>query len=1635
MNHVRVLNKLGGMKTPCIPSKYYLVVVLVLFFHSSFFAGTSALSPSQKNSPLFIENKGQLEDAEGNIVPEVQCFTKLEGGYFFVRNTGISMVLIQKTKEVEDEMELGSKEFLNGHRVNVEFLNANVNSRIEYTAGNSGIYNYYNEKNRDGLLNVKAFNGLTVKGIYNNIDVTYSGGANNSIKYDFIILPKGDPRVIRLHYKGADQLEVKENSIKITTSIGEIEEKMPRVYQNIDGKIIDVKCSYKLLDTDIDGTTIGFNVFDYNRDFTLVIDPWTTFVGGGAADIGSGISTSSNGDVVITGQCVSPNFPLSAGPFQNVFGGNSDAFISKFNGTTGALIYSTYFGGIGADYGYDVVTNAAGETYFVGSFASTGMATAGAIQFVLGGNEDIVVAKFSNTGARVWSTYYGGAALEKGTCIGLFSNGDVVVGGYGANTFPTTAGAFQPVFGGGSADELIFRINSTGTSVVWSTYYGGGGNHANGSATLSLEEVADLDVDASDNVVIVGRTTSLTFPTTPGNAQPAMAGNGNATIVKLSGAGARIWATYLGGGGSVYGLGVATNQVGDATVTGIIINAFAGQSVPAFPTTAGAYLTSRASIATAYLTKLDRTNGSMIWSTCYYKGINPIEGYGVTIDKKNDIVYMMTGVYDDALPNITSCSYQQQNASTTVNREDFGISKFDNSTGVPICDTYIGGPGHEDRPGVGGLFVGHPIALGPDNYTLYGTGGVKPGFPVTGGADQTAFGGGSFDAVVFSICGFSCGNNTVAPAFSVSDQTPCRNAPINFTDLSVLCDDDSAKWFWSFPGAVVTSSTLQNPTGISYANNGSYNVKLVVKTPCGTDSITMVNYITASSPLAVITVVDNITCFGLNNGGATVGSFGNGPFGYAWSNGSITSSSTGFSPNTVYTVTVTDNNSCVSTATVSVTEPPLLTANAVLSNSVSCYGGNNGVANAFSNGGTQPYTFSWSNGSNTISASNLQSGNYTVTVTDNYGCVAITLPVSVPEPTQIGVNIIGADALCNSTATGSATSVGNGGVGNYNYVWSNQQVNAHATSLVAGIYSVTITDGNGCTANGNINILEPNAIITNTATVDAHCNQANGSANIIVNGGTPAYNYLWSNGVVSALNNNIAQGVYTVTITDANGCTAIDVVSINNLNGVVAQANVTNNTSCNALCDGTANAVAVGGNGPYNYSWTNGQNTAGANGLCASGYTVTISDADGCNSTASVTITQPSAISGVVNTVDANCFGENSGSASVIANGGTGAYTYLWSNNSPSLQTNNLLQGVYSVTVTDANGCTKEINNIIINEPTQVVANISGAQIVCMGSQAIITAGATGGNPGYNYLWNNNAIAQSITVTVNNQTIYTVTITDSKGCSSVASSSVDVYALPNVNFSADKVSGCGPLCVNFINATPNTNSLTWYFGNNLATSNVSPANYCFTDSGSYNITLRVTDNNGCSNTITQNNYITVHPNPIANFSASPQPATILNPTIYFTDLSTGATAWQWNFGDVTGSASLLQNPSYTYSNTGSYEVLLTVTNEFGCEATVSEIIKIDPDYVIYVPNTFTPNGDSKNDIFIPMGVGVDVENYELLIYNRWGDLIYKITNPRQGWDGTINGTIVQQDVYVWKLNLVDVLNNKHRYVGHVNLLR
>jgi gliding motility-associated-like protein len=392
-------------------------------------------------------------------------------------------------------------------------------------------------------------------------------------------------------------------------------------------------------------------------------------------------------------------------------------------------------------------------------------------------------------------------------------------------------------------------------------------------------------------------------------------------------------------------------------------------------------------------------------------------------------------------------------------------------------------------------------------------------------------------------------------------------------------------------------------------------------------------------------------------------------------------------------------------------------------------------------------------------------------------------------------------------------------------------------------------------------------------------------------------------------------------------------------------------------------------------------------------------------------------------------------SSTISAAGGD---TYIWSNSNTgsSFSESPMATTIYQVTGTDVNGCTGTADVTLTVMPGLTINITPAMDEICEGDNSTLTASSPA--TGVTYNWDNGMNTNPITISPANTTTYTVTGTDAQGCSGTTSAIVTVNPLPTAQFSADPTQGCLPLNVQFDDqSTGNIAFWAWDFGdgNNSGIQNPS---HTYNTAGVFDVELTVTTDKGCTGTLLIPAYINAAAIPTASFIANPDIASEDNPTIQFIDQSIGATSWFWNFSDPNSSdpTSIQQNPMHTFTSSGEFLVTLTVSNDAECLDSTSGIVVIKPTFTFYIPNTFTPNADGKNEVFKPFGMGWDTDNYEMRIYNRWGELVFATTDINHGWNGTgPKGEDVPNGVYTAKIVVMELSGMEHYYDTKVNVIR
>ncbi len=1351
----------------------------------------------------FIENKGQfnIQTISGKKLEVLYAYDGGSEDYYFTNN-GVVLTFTQKEKYQKSDQEKlqrierkkqgfktqkewqafereGNKVVLTQDELECVWIGASTNVQIISEVKNTFYHSYQIKKagsKTENINNIPSYQKLTYKNIYPFIDLIYEFHEKGGLKYSLVLYPGANLSDVQLKYSKDISLQGN-GSIYTPTVFGNIIDHKPvtfyAAHQNN-----TIESSYQ-----VNNNTIGFKLGNYDKSKTIIIDPWT-----------QSPSFSSNWDCV---------WECERDGLGNVYiiGGVMPLQLLKYN-AAGALQW-TY------NTPYDT-------TSWMGTFATD-----------LAGNSYITngsiaaIQKVDNNAGVVWDNPNPGGLFSSTELWTIAFNCDqtkLIVGG--------TGGFLPPV-------PYIYDIDMNTGNVTASVQTN------NSGGLFDIEEVRSIAACGNgkyyfmthDSIGYIHQSLTSCLP-----------GNGFPFHVN-----------------STYGLGYKCENWRYDNSGMAVIRYYNG-----FIYTHRGNQVDKRDFNTAAIIATATIPGGVFNNV--FLGGNQVGNAGIDIDDCGNVYVGSTnGVYkfDQNLAPISnfSTSFNVYDVVVSINGDVIaagttGNSNSNNRTGsvqsfaasacVPqatiCCDATIC-----NVPSL--CTTDAPFQLVPTT-----TGGTWTGTGVnaSGIFDPSVAGVGTF-SVTYSL---ACGTETVVitvnscTALSVCEEldgtytvsggtgpyTWSEFYPATTTPITTQAQCTSCGYTWLFVGCFdgfLPADTCYSPAQwVVYATGTNAPAPTVfpaqVEDNAGT--IFTINAAGSVPPCAACpTLVTNnsnvidATCNG-GTGSATLTTTGGaGPYTYNWMPGNLTGDTQSNLSAGVYSITITDNNGCTGTSSITINEPLALQTNSFGSIASTC-GAANGAAYANANGGTAPYTYTWSNasgnlqitpnsnltdtlsglaagdyfvliqdtnncsfsdtltitttptptaiidatndaacgannGSIVVSASggtgaytfqwigtsgvlqtnnnivatdsltNLGAGNYLVVVTDNSGC-SDTLNASVNNLNAAVLNIVSqTNILCFGDNDGNAIVSANGGVGPYTFVWTNNSTVIQTDSLIAstdtlnnalpGQYIVEVTDNTGCITNLTVTITGPSSAlsIVSVAVTNASCGTNDGTASLVVNGGTSGYLYNWQpSGGNASTATNLAFGTYTITVTDANACSTDTTIAIGNIDGPVVAVSSYTNPTCNGLSNGTASASVTGGTGSISYQWSDGLgNSSNVNNLAAGVYTITVTDSLGCAGSANVTITQPPLITATLITSTAYC-STSTGSAQVNASGGTGSLSYEWNNGSTANSTGGLPPGVCNVTVTDSLGCVQIFSGLVAS---------TGAFTVDAGLNATIDAGTS----------------------------------------------------------------------------------------------------------------------------------------------------------------------------------------------------------------------------------------------------------------------------------------------------------------------
>jgi hypothetical protein len=755
----------------------------------------SEFQPGHKAQGKLLEDYGRLPLCFEPSVGQIGGHSD-ESVSFFSRGAGYDLFL---TKEGAI-LSLQQKQLKGGSNVvlHMQLPGARPDTVITGTDPLPGKTNYLRGSDpKKWNTNITNYAKVHYENIFDGVDLVYYGN-QGQLEYDFLVAAGADAKAIHMAFKGARGIRVDRHTGDLVVNMGQgiqdVHFRRPVAYQEEAkpgaGKHF-VAANYTL-----DARNrVSFQLGAYDHRKTLLVDPtlsYSTYLGGSSNDYGASIAVDSTGSAYVTGNTNSITFPVTAGAFQTTCGGGCngttvDAFVTKLDPTGSSIIYSTYLGGAGNDYGNGIVLDAAGNAYIVGqTFSADFPTTAGAFQTSCGGGScakgDAFIAELNSTGsALVYSTYLGGSSVNQGNGIALDAANNAYSTGYTQSLdFPTTPGAFQTSCNcSKNSSVFVTELNSTGTALVYSTYLGGN----------NVDVGYQIALDSSNNAFVTGYATSTNFPTTPGAFQTTIAANKAAFVTKLNPTGsALVYSTYLGGSSSILntpceacGTSIAVDSAGNAYVCGLTAES-------TFPITPGAYQSVFMSTTKghdAFITKLNPTGTALVFST-YLGGTQDDGATGIGLDASGN-VWLKGNTQSSDFP-VTPGAFQ----TVLGGLFDSYVAELDPTGSQLLYSSYIGGAGTE--------FGGATRVLALDSQSppnVYVTGYTNStNFPTTAGSFQPASAGAN-DAFVSKFSpspnvglapvslGFGNQNDgTTSPPQSVT-LTNTGNQTLNVTGIAI----------------------------------------------------------------------------------------------------------------------------------------------------------------------------------------------------------------------------------------------------------------------------------------------------------------------------------------------------------------------------------------------------------------------------------------------------------------------------------------------------------------------------------------------------------------------------------------------------------------------------------------------------------------------------------------------------------------------------------------------------------------------------------------------------------------------------------------------------------------------------------
>ncbi len=1269
--------------------------------------------------------------------------------------------------------------------------------------------------------------------------------------------------------------------------------------------------------------------------------------------------------------------PLSLGGITIPNAGNWDGFVCKFD-ANGNTLWLDDIGGTGRDEA-SALAIVGNYVFVIGNFRSNPITFDPGITLPNFSHYDVYLAKYDLNGNCIKATriFWGTDADRAKDMYYDASLGRFVVVGHFQTDLNYFDGSIDvSVTAQSSKDIFIAQLDTAGTVTNFMSYW------TNNTNTI----LKDIHPVQGDGYYLSGDLTGSLFF----NINDSISGdlvNTDAIAIRVDNSLNKVWARRGGGTGYDHANSAISDQYGSLYLTGKV------ESIVQFDSTETSLSNPISGMGAGdiYLAKYNK-QGTLLWFK--RKGdAGEDDGYGII--QSENLIQFCGNYAGTIIFNVDTLK------SSSINEHNTSFAIFD-LTGKEVGAQGIQGDSTD---------VGRAIAFDNNKNTIIG--GYSNSNPLI-------IGDSLFDNSNNSRNGFiALFNYPMLASFSKVENIGCTGDNNGKLIVTPYFGVGPYTYNWSHDAGL-------NDSTASSLSAGSYSVTI-------TDSrdSTAFTSIDLNEPsvISIESVLSDVSCHPTNgtsnNGGIDLTvSGGTGTYTYAWeaiagSGVNATSEDQVSLTMGEYRVTVTDDNFCTKDSTFLIAQPDeiLFTPDSV--KNITIPPGSNGAVYLTPGGGTPVFDYNWTgpggfNSTNEDITGLEIGGTYTLQITDANSCIADSNFLVTSDTMLVAFISYKSDVLCKNDNSGSATVDATGSPGPFTYNWSNGAVAQTASDLVQATYTVTVTEipAPYRSSVATVQISEPaNELTSSILPTHLPCYQDNsGIADLTVEGGTLPYAFNWSNGGTTEDQLNLSAGLYSVTVTDKNGCTVLDGITLNEGPAIGISIDIDNGILCNGDLTGILTADATGGTGTFNYVWDDpGNQTAQtATNLGGGLYHVTATDLAGCSVTGSRQLIEPADIGITPNTQDISCFGADDGIIALTISGGTPTFNFLWSNGAINQNIQDLSAGIYGVTVTDINNCS-DTTSITIFEPGVIsYQSVSNTDVSCNGyTDGTITVSGIGGSGALEYSTDGgSSYSTSGNFTDLTAQTYTLKIRDANDCESV-DSIVSVSQPEGITISSEEASNvsCNGESDGVINivASSTIGGLTFsiddgqnYFDNSGTFSGLSEGNY----------QIRIMDLNGCE---LPGSAITIE---------EPLPITI---EITITEanvemIASGGTApYLYVLLSVSDSSS---NNNGVFSDllSGNYDGYAIDVNQ--CESEVSEITIGQGSTAINIYDAFSPNGDGVNDLWNIANIGL-YPNCKVVIFNTWGNKVFESDGYGEPWDGKYNGKDLPSGTYYFTLDLGD----------------